>query len=101
VTTSEITLAEVLVMPLRDGKPQLAAIYEELLSPDGPVEMVPLSRDILVRSAQVRSQSSAKPVDALHIATAMAASSVIFLSDDRRLNPAPIRKLTLEELVNA
>ena len=98
VATSEITLAEVLVVPLRENKSELVAVYLELFAPEGPLEILPVSRQILMKSAEIRANSSAKPIDAIHIATAMAVRSNVFISDDRRLNPAPVRKMTLEEL---
>jgi predicted nucleic acid-binding protein len=85
-------------VPLRDNKMELAAVYLELLAPEGPLEILPVSRQILLKSAEIRANSAAKPIDAIHIATAMTARSDVFISDDRRLNPTPIRKITLEEL---
>jgi len=100
-TTSEITLAEVLVAPIRDTRQDLAAIYEEMLSSAGPINVLPAGREILIESAAIRARSSAKPLDAIHIATAGSARASFFISDDRRLNPAPIKKVTLAELVSA
>ena len=100
VTTSEITLAEVLVLPLRENRPELARMYEQLLAADGPIDVVPINRDILRQTARVRAHSSTKPFDAIHIATAIATASTFFLSEDRRLNPAPVSKLTIGELTD-
>ena len=98
--TSEITIAEVMVLPLRQSNPRLIAIYEELLAADGPIDVLPISRAILLQSAEVRARSSSKLIDAIHIATAIEARSDILISDDRRLNPAPVLKMTLEDLAN-
>lgn len=100
VMTSEITLAEVLVAPLRYDRPDLASVYRELLAIEGRVEVLSVSRDILLQSAAIRARSNAKPIDAIHVATAMTGASDIFISDDRRLNPAPLTKMTLEELAS-
>ena len=101
VATSEITLAEVLVLPLRENRSDLADTYHGLLSPTGPIQVVSVSREILVRSAELRAQAALKPFDAIHVATARIAKADVFLSDDRRLDSAPIPKMTLENLRNA
>ena len=80
--TSELTLAEVLVKPLRDGATAIAGEYRELLDPDGPLLVTPVSRAVLVRAAEVRSSSSLKLPDAIHVATAELLGCGTLLTND-------------------
>ena len=87
------------MVPPREGKPEIAGLYQELFAPGGPVEMVPVSREIILKSAEIRAHSSAKPIDAIHVATAVISGAGLFISDDRRLDSTPVPKITLEELL--
>lgn len=88
-TTSEITLAEILVKPLETGAKDLAAGYESMIVPSGAFDVRPVNRDVLIKAAGVRAhRRSVRLPDAIHIATATASSCAFFVSDDRRL-PLP------------
>lgn len=85
--TSEITIAEVLVKPIQLGDSALIAGYQEMMTPDSHFEVMPIRRDILVSAAQLRAQRrSIRLPDAIHIATALAASCPYLVSDDQRLH---------------
>lgn len=85
LVTSEFTLAEILVGPLRSGDMQLAEVYENFLTGDEALSVIPVSRAILRRSAEIRAQSRAKGPDAIHIATADLRGCTVFVSADKRL----------------
>jgi predicted nucleic acid-binding protein len=85
LVTSELTLAEVLVGPLKDGDRQLATIYETFLTGDEILEVKPVDREVLRRSAEVRATLGNKGPDAIHIATALAANCTLLFSSDQRL----------------
>jgi predicted nucleic acid-binding protein len=103
--TSEITLAEILVKPLEKGAADLAAGYEEMIISTATLEVLPVSREILVSAAGVRARrGSIKLPDAIHIATAHTASCAFFVSDDRRfplpdgMTLLPVNPFTLDDI---
>jgi predicted nucleic acid-binding protein len=84
-TTSELTLAEVLVRPLRDGNAVLADAYRRSISNGAALRIARVSRVVLERAAALRAaQASLKLPDAIHAATALLAGCTTFLSNDAR-----------------
>jgi predicted nucleic acid-binding protein len=83
--TSELSLAELLVKPLRDGKLDAAARYQELLTDGEQLRVMPVSRDVLIAAARVRAAQGIKLPDAIHLATAEHFHCATFLTNDRRL----------------
>jgi predicted nucleic acid-binding protein len=94
--TSELTLAEVLVKPLSDGKQEAAHAYMELLSAGSNLTMAPIDRTTLIRAAELRAQIN----DAIHLATAELRSCDWFLTEDMRIRvPDGLQLKHLSELV--
>lgn len=87
--TSELTLCEVLVAPLRAGHQRLAARYEHLLSRGRGLRVAPIDRGILRTAARLRATTAAKTPDAIQLASALAASCSAFVTNDRRLRSLP------------
>lgn len=83
--TSELTLAEVLVGPLKHKQDHLVSIYEQLLGDSAAITMVPVSQVILRTSATIRADMGNKGPDAIHAATAAACACSIFVSSDKRI----------------
>jgi predicted nucleic acid-binding protein len=83
--TSELSLAEVLVGPMRDGDSVGCAVFELLLEAGGPLKTVPIDRIVLRQSAEIRSVSKPRLPDAIHLATAMLMQCAFFLTEDRRI----------------
>ncbi len=83
--TSEFTLAEVLVMPLRNNDDAMRTIYEALFASESEVEIIPVDRAVLCRSAKLRAFAGGKAPDAIHVATAILAGCSIFVSSDQRI----------------
>ena len=97
VTTSELTLAECLVMPYKTGNTALAAIYQQHLSTHAGLECVAVSRDILQEAAQLRAISNMKLPDAIHVATAVRLQCDTFVSNDNGIRlPDSMTLLTLQ-----
>ena len=97
--TSEFTLAEVLVAPLRDERTELIDIYESILSVGGDLEVVPVDRDVLRESARVRATLGNRGPDAIHIATAIRCECTVFISSDLRLQlPEAMRRLSADDV---
>lgn len=97
--TSELTLAELLPKPLRDGDKELSLTYEALLRSGGQFDVAPITRSILVRSADMRaSNANLKLADAVHLATAREYGCPAFLTSDLRIRAkVDIRVLYLGE----
>jgi predicted nucleic acid-binding protein len=83
--TSELTLAEVLIGPLRTRDQEVADTYRALLRSSKVLRTVPVSAAILERSAAMRCNSMTSLPDAIHLATAELAGCKYFLTEDRQL----------------
>ena len=79
--TSELTLSEILTKPFRDGTLDVVAAYREVLEA-GSIQLTPVTRAILLRSAMLRGQLGLKTADAIHVATAINAGCAAFLTND-------------------
>lgn len=97
--TSEVTLAEVLVMPYRLGVAEVAARYERLLAPKPGLVRVPATVDLWRAAARLRGATpSLRLPDALHAATAEAEQCTLLVTGDRRLakgSPVPAALVAL------
>ena len=100
LVTSEITLAEVLVKPKQQGRDDLSAFYEDFLVTRPLLEVVPISRPILRRSAELRATDGAtKLPDAIHVATVIESACKWMISSDKRLRvPSPIMRLAIDQI---
>jgi predicted nucleic acid-binding protein len=96
VITSELSLAECLVEPLRNEALRQAGSeeaqrrvnwYRNSISPQGSIPAMPINRDILQRAAELRArQRSIKLPDAIHLASAEASQAETFVTRDDRLS---------------
>lgn len=80
IVSSELTLMECLVVPLRNGNTLLIDTYEQLLS--SQVSLVPISQTILKNAAQLRATTSLRTPDAIHAATSLSEGCTLFLTND-------------------
>lgn len=86
LVTSELTLAELLVLPFRLGREDLISQYENWVSANSTIDVVPVTRAVLRDAARVRSRiRSLKLPDAIHVTTACQARCRYFLTDDKRI----------------
>ena len=83
--TSELTLAEVLVKPLLDRHAERQAAYLQALQPSTSLQLIPVSRDILIAAARLRADTNLKLPDAIHAATAQLTGCAQFLTNDTRI----------------
>jgi predicted nucleic acid-binding protein len=99
--TSELTLAELLVKPIRDGDLAAQQTCQEMLLSNPRLTLTPISRQTLIESARLRAGSTLKLPDAMHFATATLARCDVFLTNDMRFRlPAPaIAVVLLSDLV--
>ena len=102
--TSEITLAELLVKPYRDGNRPLADIYTRMMQGEHWIETLAVTVEILDMAATLRSvRGATKLPDAIHIATAMHAGCSHLMTGDTGITDFepiahPFRPITLPPL---
>lgn len=88
IYTSELTLLEVLVSPIKLNNQKLISAYETLLTKT-ELSLLPVSLDVLRKSAEMRAAQNFKTPDAIHASTALSAGCDYFITND-----AGFRKLT-------
>ena len=81
VVTSELTLLETLVKPLRDNNQPLVDDYEKLLGATS-ISMRPIAANILRAAARIRATTSIKTPDAIHAATALLHGCALIVTND-------------------
>lgn len=83
--TGDLTLAELLVQPLRLNDAAATAAVRELLLDSGAVSLLGHDRACFERAATLRARHGLKMPDALHLATALGSGAACFVSNDRQL----------------
>ncbi|PWB80751.1 MAG: VapC toxin family PIN domain ribonuclease [Methylocystaceae bacterium] len=90
--TSELTLAELLA-PI--SRPHVLApaerrrLYLDLLVGGGMIDLRPVTREILIETADLRRTTRQKLPDAIHVATALHADCRFFMSHDDGMRKLP------------
>ena len=84
VISSELSLMEVLIVPLRNKDTALVNDYEQLML-EGDMQLIPISQTLLREAARLRATTNLRTPDAIHVATAMNTGCTLFLSNDRGL----------------
>ena len=83
--TSVVTLIEVSVKPLRDGKPELVQIYEAALLNSPTVRTAVIDPPIAKLAAKLRATYNIKVPDALQVAACLEAGAPVFITGDAKL----------------
>ncbi len=99
VYTSQLTLLETLVQPIKQNNQILISAYETLLT-NTDIRLLPISLDVLRESANLRAIQNLKTPDAIHASTAFSANCDYFITNDdgfKRLSN--INVLILSELI--
>jgi predicted nucleic acid-binding protein len=88
LVSSELTLMETLVGPLKSGNSALERAFETaLLGTD--VRLLPITQPILREAARLRATTKLRTPDALHAATAQHAGCVLFVTNDLGFRGVP------------
>ncbi len=96
---SELTLMELMVRPLQLGRQDAADDYETLLSYFPNLDLVPLSRAILVEAAALRARYRLRSPDAIQLATAFVSDATLAVTNDDAWKPiSGIETLMLSDL---
>lgn len=82
--TAVITLLEILVKPKREGHPQAARDYRELLTTYPNLMLLPVDPDLADLAADLRAKYELRTPDALQVAAALRAGATAFLTNDAR-----------------
>jgi len=98
--TSELTLAEALVKPIMDDDNNLQQNYQDMLTTNAGLHVVPISDEILIEAAKLRAKNTKiKLPDAIHAATAYATQCQAFITNDKALKAIPdIKVIILSEI---
>lgn len=98
VVTSTVTLIEVLVHPLRQGKMDIAEDYREILL-NSRLLTLDISSPIAERAAALRAGHNLRTPDAIQMATALHAGATGFFTNDARLKGIPgLKVIDLNQL---
>lgn len=86
--TSELTLLETLVFPLKNANTILVSDYEQLLL-SSDIQLVPITQSVLRTAANLRANTHLKTPDAIHAATAIREGCTLFLTNDNGFRNVP------------
>ena len=86
--TSELTLLETLVFPLKNSNTILVSDYEQLLL-SSDIQLVPITQSVLRTAANLRANTHLKTPDAIHAATAISEGCTLFLTNDNGFRNVP------------
>ncbi|HET9918738.1 MAG TPA: PIN domain-containing protein [Ktedonobacteraceae bacterium] len=101
VITSELTLLEVLVKPLKVGDATTAATFRAVLRNTPDVQMLPITQVVLEKAANLRATLNLKTPDAIHAATAVLQSCKLFVSNDAAFRRVPsLNVAVLNEIIS-
>lgn len=81
IVSSDLTLMESLIAPLKSGDTTLVNTYEQLFQ-QAQTRLLPITHDILREAARLRATTKLKTPDALHLATAQQTGCVLFVTND-------------------
>jgi predicted nucleic acid-binding protein len=101
VVTSELSLLEVLVRPLKVGDATTATLFRTVLRHTPDVQMVPITQTVLEEAANLRATLGLRTPDAIHLATALLNGCALLVTNDRAFRRVPDLAVTvLSELVS-
>ncbi len=92
IVTSELVILETLVKPLRDQDVSLQKLFRELFRAR-EINLIPTTTSVWERAAHIRATTGLKTPDAIHAASALAASVKLVLTNDphfRRISDLPV-----------
>ena len=92
IVSSELTLAELLApvrSPLALSVEERRELYLNVLQRSSALDLRPVTRDILIKTADLRGAGAYKLADAIHVVTALETNCAYFMSNDERLKQLP------------
>ena len=101
VASSDITVLETLVKPLREGDEVVEMLLRSMFDAH-EVSLILATRELWEDAARIRADTGLKTPDALHAATALSTGCALFITNDtdfRRVEGLPI--VVLDDLIEA
>ena len=98
IVTSELSVMETIIKPLRDGDEMLQKLFRDLLN-SNEVRLAPATRALWEAAAEIRATLNLRTPDALHAATSIQEGCTLFITNDsvfRRVAGLPV--VVLDEL---
>lgn len=83
--TSVVTLAEVLVRPMRDGRNDLIDEYSSLLQESDELTLLPITAGDAIAASELRARYGLRLPDALQLAVAIQGGTRYFVTNDSNL----------------
>ena len=90
-----LVFTELLVPAYRNGKPELAGSTLKILSNFPNLALLPVTKAISQKAAELRAYHNLRTPDAIHVATALAGQADFFVTNDKRL-----LRLEKERIIN-
>jgi predicted nucleic acid-binding protein len=88
VISSELTIMEVLVKPLKTNDPKLVAAFEQALT-GTDMRLLPITQAVLRDAAQLRATTKLRTPDAIHAATSKQFGCSLFVTNDGGFRGVP------------
>jgi len=102
ISTSVITLLEVLVLPFKNNNIQLANKYKNILENSNDIELYPITIEISKYAAELRAKYNLRTPDSIQFATALITRADIFLTNDIALKRvSEIKTIILNEEIKS
>jgi len=83
--SSYITLLEVMVQPLKQGRFDLAKKYRQLMVGSGCMELLPVDQGVAEEGAAIRAKYNFRTPDAIQLATSVQCKADAFITNDSKL----------------
>lgn len=80
--TGDVTVAELLVKPMRDGNAVAIGVIDALFAQTAMVEVLPHTASVFRLAASLRAEQRLCFIDALHLATALNHRCTFFVTND-------------------
>lgn len=97
VISSELTVLEALIKPMRERNARLEAAFRAFLFESAEFNLAPVELRVIEAAAQIRAATDLKAPDAIHAATALDAAAALFVTNDasfRRVPGLPVAMLS-------
>jgi predicted nucleic acid-binding protein len=83
--TSEFSLTEILIKPIRDGRVDVIQAHKELLLDSELFTLTKASRETFLGAAELAAKSGMRAPDAIHFASAMQNQCQYFITNDKKI----------------
>ena len=99
VMSSELSLLEVMVKPIRVNNLVLKQQYERFLTGTN-LRLIPIDKNILIQAAHLCATFKVRSPDSIHLSTAQECQATMFFTNDHRLRTkTTIPVITVDDLV--